>query len=500
MQLLRRVFELVRVALWAWVSLGCGELPQTGVGGGVPDEAPDAAASASVSVDVQPMSDGEAFPVLRIRVSGGSGDPAQLLLFDGELSSYHLGRIEDRELTSTLLERLVPSVNWATSSGERWLAPTQVLSPGQRYSATFGAIGLLSTFVVQTQPEVVLGRVWPPPDQPCAATHVVFCGASAPAGTGAEPIQLDPAEIAGSAGPGAHATGFARDHCMHVATDVAPAEGAVFVPPPTLLGLPVEPGVIRHTAARPSPIAACASGETSFGPGCASVLDDRVTLRSPATPVLWLIAHDAEQTVQAAPPNGVFVLGGLAPDAEHRFEVRSLDVSGSWAEASVVLRTLPARPHVVLNEALADAAGAEPAQEWIELYNDGSLATDLAGWSLSDSGGTTLLPSFVLAPSAFALVVRDDFQPLGTGDVPVAAGTPLLRVPQLGKNGLANAGEALSLASADGVVQSRLPAAPKPKSGVSVARRRPSAPDADPNAFGLHADPGASPGAPNVLR
>ena len=28
-------------------------------------------------------------------------------------------------------------------------------------------------------------------------------------------------------------------------------------------------------------------------------------------------------------------------------------------------------PHVVINEVLANPVGGEPAQEWVELYNDG---------------------------------------------------------------------------------------------------------------------------------
>ena len=109
-----------------------------------------------------------------------------------------------------------------------------------------------------------------------------------------------------------------------------------------------------------------------------------------------------------------------------------------------------------------------------------------------------MLPARVLAPGQRALVVRPDFVPGAGGDIAPAPGTPLLTVQSLGKSGLSNAGEALELRDAGGAVLSRFPAH-KAKSGRSIARRAPDSADDDPNAFGEHADPGASPGGPNQL-
>src|SRR5687768_624188 len=67
---------------------------------------------------------------------------------------------------------------------------------------------------------------------------------------------------------------------------------------------------------------------------------------------------------------------------------------------------------VVLNElspanvsALADMEGE--SVDWIELYNGGREAVDLAGWALSDGSGDPrewVFPSLVLEPGAFLLV------------------------------------------------------------------------------------------------
>ena len=76
---------------------------------------------------------------------------------------------------------------------------------------------------------------------------------------------------------------------------------------------------------------------------------------------------------------------------------------------------------------------------------DGHAPADLEGYSLLDGGGTTPLPTATLLPGRFALIVNEAFMDSGGVDVPPAPGTLLLRVPHLGKNGLSNAGEPLTI-------------------------------------------------------
>jgi hypothetical protein len=75
----------------------------------------------------------------------------------------------------------------------------------------------------------------------------------------------------------------------------------------------------------------------------------------------------------------------------------------------------------------------------------------------------------------------------------------MLELDALGRSGLANGGELLRLSDASGRVLSRFPALKASQAGVSLARRTNEAPDDEAGSFGLHAAPGASPGAPNTL-
>ena len=165
-------------------------------------------------------------------------------------------------------------------------------------------------------------------------------------------------------------------------------------------------------------------------------------------------------------------------------------------EVSTGVETLPAMPHVIINEVLANAVGPEPEQEWLELYNDGAVSAELEGYVLIDIGGETPLPAAELPPGGFALVVNEDYDASSSYDVQPAPGTPLLRVAALGKGGLNNQGEPLELHDADGQVVSRFPAEPKPKAGVSIMRTAPSAPDANPSSF-IRCPDEPTPGAAN---
>src|SRR5206468_9079998 len=116
-----------------------------------------------------------------------------------------------------------------------------------------------------------------------------------------------------------------------------------------------------------------------------------------------------------------------------RCRVATLDRSGRVVETTLELAPAPPRPHVVLNEVMANPAGAEPAQEWVELYNDGSGAVSLAGFAIEDAGGRSDLAGGVLEPGAFALVVSDAYVAGDGADPAPAPGTLLVRVAALGR-------------------------------------------------------------------
>lgn len=423
-------------------------------------------------------------------------DPDDAWLFRGELSDYHLGRINRRELPETLIERRVPVNAWFDPERAQTLvAPVAELEPGSTYTLAAPGWGQLARVVVRMESEFALmKRVWPPAASSAYAA-AFYCANSVELPDAFE-VELEPsrrrAQIRGQVGSLESGESCAR---VALAQQLAPGwqllpafdAGVLWDPTPLALAAPMEPGLNQ-----------CDEGELALGPACVRVLDDRVMVRNGPEPMLFALERDAQTLLFPSSAGSSFEWRGLEPNSEQVLRGRSVDRFGAEQAFELQFRTRAAEPHLVLNEVLANALGAEPQSEWIELFNDGSVPAPLTGLRLSDGAGQTTLPDGSVAPGAYALLVREDFVENGV-DVPLALDTTLVRVPQLGKSGLANSGEALSLIDASGQVVSRFPALTSSHAGVSLARRNPRAPDTDPNSFGEHAAPGASPGAENVL-
>jgi hypothetical protein len=146
----------------------------------------------------------------------------------------------------------------------------------------------------------------------------------------------------------------------------------------------------------------------------------------------------------------------LPAEATATVTVRAVDRSGNVAESSpLALQTPASVPPIVITEVLANAVGAEPAQEYVELRNLGDAPLSLEGLSLGDSRGADALPAEVLGAGAYALVVTSAYEAQGGMDVPPRAGTLLLRIDaRLGTDGLSNSGEVVRLLQGDALVSS----------------------------------------------
>ncbi len=436
--------------------------------------------------------DGMLRPVSRIAWDGVPVDPTELWLFSGELSAYHERKLRMRDVPASLLERRLPALAWQ-GAGELVLAPALTLPAGERVSVAAPGFGLLATFgVLEAQPP--FARVWPPLSTGGAPDYWLFCGAGAAPAVDAERF-LEPGHHRVLALSGA-APDVGADRCVRLVSPSAIETSGPWVPPLDA-GVELAPDALERGLAVAGAPPVCAADELAIGPGCLRVEDDRGIVEGPADPTLWLVSAPANATVALA-PKGRFVFRGLTPSNTElvRFRVRNLEREVFQGDVPVVTTSL--RPHVVLNEVYANPNGPEPKAEWVELYNDGSASVELEGFRLRDAGGETVLPSFALAPGAFVLVVREDYDPDSGLDIAPLPGTPLLRVPSLGKSGLSNSGEPLVLESADGAASSAFPPSPKPKAGISVARCVPWALDDDPASFARHRTPGASPGGSNA--
>lgn len=149
-------------------------------------------------------------------------------------------------------------------------------------------------------------------------------------------------------------------------------------------------------------------------------------------------------------------LGALPPSAPATVTVNATDLAGNAAVSAPFAFTTPVvLPPIAITEVLANPAGPEPQQEYVELRNLGDADVPLAGLRLEDSKGGDDLPAETLAAGAYALVVTATYDPEEGSDPSPRAGTLLLRVDtRLGSDGLSNSGEAVQLVQGDAVVSS----------------------------------------------
>ncbi|WP_437679866.1 lamin tail domain-containing protein [Sorangium sp. So ce131] len=463
----------------------------------------DAVDEASVELQIEPPAPLDAAPpVLRLRVhlpavSAEDVDLARVLVIRGKIGAAHVRQLEQGEPSKALSERVVPSLAWLQEAppGDLWLtvAPLAPLVPGETYAVAGGSPSFSHHIQIAAQGATpVLPRIWPPADLGASLTLGIWCGdVVLPEKEAA--VTLAPDGPAGELRRGAVDDLGAR--CLRFEAEspthptASPADGRHLVGPPA--AFPGEPDAVsldpRPFVLESEPLhaaaAVCEAGEVPLGPGCAQVADDRIHVRSAEVPLLWAIAGEGLDEVVAVPPGERFVLAPLPPLAPVALDVATVDNAGRVARQTFSAVTLAPMPHVVINEVLSNPRGAEPSQEWVELYNDGDVPAELGRYVLADVGGETELPSTLLEPGAYALVVNEVYAPEDELDPSPCPEALLLRVPKLGNHGLSNTGEPLKLKDGGGAVVSRSPALPEPKAGMSLARVEPRAPDGSPGSF-----------------
>lgn len=431
----------------------------------------------------------QAAQVLRLRFDPAPPVLDDLALFRDELSSYYRGRVAAGELPDTLAERRVPMLAWRTDAAQVFAQPSEVLARGATYSIALLRYGVLARLSIGGDELPLLGRRWP--SDVGGAFGGLYC---------LEPalelapfsLTLAPDDAPAEFVPVAFAPECARLNVpdAHGVRVLPPALGGVLLDPVPLVELP--------GMAPPEPMV-CAEACVALGPGCLCPEDDRALVSGPPDPVFWLLNLEGRTLAGETRTEVPFVIPELLPATDHALTGFVFDAAGRSSEVSAEFRTAVARPRVVINEVYANAAGPEPAQEWVELTNAGTLSTRLGGYVLEDVGGAAALPDVELTPNGFAVVVSSSYAPEPDYDLVPDPGALLVVVERLGKSGLSNQGEALRLSAPDGQVVSRFPSIPAPDPGVSAGRRTPWADDDDPDAFAPHAAPGASPGAANVF-
>ncbi len=457
---------------------------------------PDAAATAGgFEVRFDPPSSVSAVsPVVRLVVDPPPDEPDSVVLFEGRLSAYHLGRVASGELPNTLIERQILVQTWR-ADGALVVAPERILRSGEVHSLACAG-GSLIEFTVGDNGDFPppLQRIWPPATA-TGEPRAVYCG-DADVGEFESEALLQPGNVRARIVPGV-ATGIRENECLTIETMDPQTVDTVLLPPPTLGGQLLDPAPLRIARVSPSEEPGCSSEESVFGPGCVRIEDDRLEIAPTATARLWAMLTDRvafAEPVADAPA----VIKGLKPGAQNQLELTVLDDAAHRWTGKLTFTTLPPRSHIVINEVLANPVGAEPAQEWVELVNDGDDAVELEGWTIEDTGAPSSLSSASLAPGEYALIVPEGYEESSAFDISPVAGTLMLRLESLGNGGIRNTGEPLVLRDATGAVRSAFPGLGGAPEGFSTARRKPWAPDV-PESFAVHAEPGASPGAPNVV-
>lgn len=144
------------------------------------------------------------------------------------------------------------------------------------------------------------------------------------------------------------------------------------------------------------------------------------------------------------------------PLGEARVTVQATDRAGHSTSLPSTL-VVPARaPHLVITEVLANPAGSELTQEYVEIRNLESTPVSVEGMVLEDKTGRDVLPAGTLAAGAYAVVVAASYDPAEGKDPPPRADTLILRVSgRIGADGLSNSGEPVRLLAADGTVISQ---------------------------------------------
>ena len=270
--------------------------------------------------------------------------------------------------------------------------------------------------------------------------------------------------------------------------------------PSTLYTLEVLPNALQFLDGKPTPGGSAGSFTTAaaadlFAPrieafsvqvaeGCLSV---HVVADELVGAEITVTAGDAQALVSADHFATTLDLAERLPDlpAGVRAEaaLRIGDRAGnSTVSTPVELDLPPLLPRLAITEVLANPAGSENTQEFVEIYNAGSEDQALGGLQLADKAGSDALPDVILPAGAYAVVVPEAYDAADGKDPAPRDGTLVVRVPgRLASDGLANTGEPVRLLTADGFVISQyggwVDVSKTAWSGKSVKRSSPDACD-----------------------
>ncbi len=436
-------------------------------------------------------------PVSRFRLRGIQAiDIEDVWLVLGEVSSTSAKRMRRGDPPTTLQDGRLALSSWRESD-DVVLAPLVRLEAGETYTFVALGAGELGRFVVSEESEVIFERVEDASVAP--GGWVSYCSAL-PFDAGiaaASRVRAGPGILDVDAKPGFGGTALLADRCVSLRLPEM-ADLVYFLAPPRLGSalLPPEPLALIRTPSTEASLGWCEGQPLDRCAGARRAAVEVLVPRGVSALTLTPLdqAGELASWVGAVDAPTVIALGPLTAGADYQLD--GVRLSGGRAEStSARLTAGPAEGRLVLTEVLTNPLGPEPDAEWVEVFNAGTAPVQLAGHRLMDAKGEIRLPAATLEPGAYGLLVGQAYRADPEMDVvPAASALPLV-VPQIGQNGLLNAGETLRLFDPEGRLVSKIPAI-EGAAGVSVVRISVWASDL-PSSFVLHGPPGASPGGPS---
>ena len=446
-------------------------------------------------------------------------EPGRVLVAEGEISNAQLKEVTRNAPSQALALREVKALSWIDGNDPALLvvAPLRPLEPGV-YGLAVGGAGVVFPFVVAADAVPVITHVWPPTDKGAvSADFAAWCGERELPPLDRE-ISLDPAGRTGRLQMGvgaqfavpqciswsADAPAFSREidagapEARDAAPNVADTELPALAPPSVTFDdqslVAIEPSLLMPVGVPAPPDSVqCGRTEVRFGPACAEVQDDRILLRPPLSPLLWAI-DGAGSAVRISSGGRRFVVRPIPMGG--KFRLTTVDRTASRSTHELVVQKGPPRTHLVLNEVLPTRLGRSDNKN-----GSSSITTAPMRSTWTATRSKTKGPRGGCHPrigsGGFALLVPANFVWNDGLDPVPAANTLVVRLPDLGKAGLSNAGEPLVLRGPTGAVASRFPAS-KTRNGVSIARLTPDALDEDPASFASSTNGSSTPGAPNA--
>ncbi len=186
----------------------------------------------------------------------------------------------------------------------------------------------------------------------------------------------------------------------------------------------------------------------------------QVSLSEPAQTTITVTTSNTkiELTLPTAgvSQNTVVPLAALGPDLPASVQVTAVDAAGNVGQSETLAIVTPNRPPLAISEVLVNPAGSEYTQEFVEIVNVGNVSLSLEGIAIEDSGGSDPLGAGTLAPGQRALVVAAGFIADEGSDPSPSKGMMLVRVEgRIGRDGLTNTGETVTIKTADGRIVDR---------------------------------------------